>query len=86
MVTEKDAPGTPGAAFTERIDVPPAAGFLDAQASFFDREGCLVLRGVLGRDELAALDRGMTDLSTKHATTPRIGEGDSPNGIRIVME
>ncbi|MAE66267.1 MAG: hypothetical protein CMJ18_18505 [Phycisphaeraceae bacterium] len=82
MATKHDAP-LPGAAFTEQIDVPAAAGVIDddgpadpaAQAAFFDREGYLVLRGVLGRDELASLDRDLTTLARKHASTPGTGEG-----------
>ncbi len=80
MSSEK---GASSAAFTDHIDVPPAAGTLVGsalddlaeQAAFFEREGYLLLRGVLDGKELAALDRDLTRVAEQHVSTPPVGEG-----------
>lgn len=63
--------------------VKPAAHVMDwpmpatvaEQADHFRREGFVVLRGVLGRDELAALDRSLDDIIDRRESLQPVREG-----------
>ena len=64
-------------------EVKPAAGVWTApmpqgkaaQTEFFNREGFLILPGLLGAAELAELDAELDRLAAGYATVPRIREG-----------
>jgi phytanoyl-CoA hydroxylase len=71
------------ARFTETIDVRPAAAIWRGpspiqqaeQIAFFQREGFVVLEGVLGPADLEELDREIRRMIESHACLPRIGAG-----------
>ncbi|MFW6059609.1 MAG: phytanoyl-CoA dioxygenase family protein [Phycisphaeraceae bacterium] len=67
----------------EEVEVKPAAGVwdgrmpesLDEQVEFFKREGFLVLRNVLDRDDLEELDRALQDIIDRRESLTPVREG-----------
>ena len=65
------------------IEVKPAAGVwegpdptdLAEQVEFFKKNGFVILRNVLGQDELTQLDSELNRLARNHETLPRVREG-----------
>src|SRR5262245_16862532 len=45
------------------------------QVEFFRREGFLILRGVLSREELTELDNEINRMAENHQTLPKVREG-----------
>lgn len=67
----KDVPVKPAA----RVWTEAMPENLEDQAEFLRREGFLILRGVLNRDELDELDREVARFVRDHAQLPRVREG-----------